>query len=214
MTELPQPSPNAAKSAVSSHTSPKPKPIIPFFAVIRVLSTVRWVGEEAEFLLGGVPTRVRMAPDRAQQLQGQPLEEGQVYSLALWFRTLEGQVQALELAGIKPLKDQNPAEALDVSPTCTLATRLKAVFPEDGYFDVQVETNPAGQLQQPFDIRVWAAPDFIARLPRLEKTLIVYGEYQPQTGRLVAQHRRKTRVGQPEVGQQEHHGSEQNNKSV
>lgn len=200
MTELPQLSANATESVATParQFQPKPKPITPFFAVIRVLSTVRWVGEEAELLLGGVPTRVLIASDRAQQLQEQFIEPGQVYSLALWFRTPEGLVQELKLAGIKTPKDQNPAETLNISPTCTLATRLKAVFPEAGYFDVQVETNPEGQLQQPFDVRVWAPPEFIARLPKLEKTLIVYGEYQSQTGRLVARQWRKTHVGQPQ----------------
>jgi len=178
-------------------TSPKPKLITPFFAIIRVLSTVRWVGEEAELLLNGVPTRVQLASVRAQQLRDHPIEPEQVYSLTLWFRTPEGQVQDLRLAGIKPLKEQNPAEALDFSPTCTLAGCLNAVFPEAGYFDVQVETNPAGQLQQHFDVRVWAASDFVVQLPRPGKTLIVYGKYQPETGRLTAQHLRKTHVGQP-----------------
>lgn len=182
----------------SKPTSPKPKPITPFFAIIRVLSTVRWMGDVAEFLLNGVPTCVQLTPSRAQELRDHPIEPEQVYSLALWFRTPEGQVQDLKLAGIKPLKEQHPAEALDFSPTCTLAGRLNAVFLEEGYFDVRVETNPAGQLQQPFNVRVWAASDFFARLPRPGKTLIVYGKYQPETGRLMAQYLRKTHVGQPE----------------
>lgn len=177
---------------------PKPKLITPFFAIIRVLSTVRWVGEGAELLLNGVPTRFPLAPARAQQLREHPIEPEQVYSLTLWFRTLGGQVQDLMLAGIKLPKERLPAEALDFSPTCTLAGRLNAVFPEEGSFDVRVETNLAGQLQQPFDVRVWAVSDFLARLPRTGKTLIVYGKYQPETGHLTAQSLRKTHVGQPE----------------
>lgn len=177
-------------------TSPRPKPITPFFAIIRMLSTVRWIGEEAELLLNGVPTHIQLAPARAQQLRDHPIEPEQVYSLILWFRTPDGQVQDLRLAGIKPLKEHNPADALDFFPTCTLAGRLNAVFPEAGYFDVQVETNPAGQLQQPFDVRVWAASGFFTQLPRPGKTLIVYGKYQPETSRLTAQHLRKMHVGQ------------------
>lgn len=201
MAKLPKPSTSAAESVSISALAalPKPKSITPFFAIIRVFSTVRWVEEEAEFLINGVPTRVQPAPARAQQLRDHPIGPEKVYSLNLWFRTPEGQVQDLELSGIKPLKEQNPAEVVESSPTCTLAGRLDGVFPDEGYFDVRVETNPAGQLQQPFNVRVWAAPDFFARLPRPEKTLIVYGEYQPQTGRLVAQHLRRTRVGKPEA---------------
>jgi len=195
MTDLPTPA-----AEVAAATPPKPqkkrrKYPIHFHASLRWDSPLRMVPSGVELHLGETTLTVGMTEQVGRMLQEQPPEAGRPSTVLLWFRTPEGYVQELELAKVMPIKEPQAAS----KPQFSVGGRLKDVNRDEGFLVVVVEPNKQGALTEPFQVHIWAALDLLEKLPKVGRTLVVTGEYRPQSGRLVAARATPVHIAAPKT---------------
>ncbi|MBB5236298.1 hypothetical protein [Deinococcus budaensis] len=195
MTDLP---PDSSSSPAAGKRKKKPF-MVPFHALLKLRSPLRVVASGVEVLVGTTPTVVRVTDQVRERLQAQSPEPEQMYALQFWFRTPEGYVEDLQLAHFHPPKEAKAKPGQVLKPLFEIGARLKEVNREEGFVVVEVEPNDTGLLRESFDVQVWAALELLEKLPRPGRTLLVYGEYRPQSGRLVATRFTPLHVGKPKA---------------
>lgn len=196
MTDLP---PDSSSSPAAGKRKKKPF-MVPFHALLKLRSPLRVVASGVEVLVGTTPTVVKVTDQVRERLQEQPPEPEQTYALQFWFRTPEGYVEDLQLAHFHPAKEPGKDKPDKViKPLFEIGARLKEVNREEGFVVVEVEPNDTGLLRESFDVQVWAALELLEKTPRPGRTLLVYGEYRPQSGRLVATRFTPLHVGKPKA---------------
>lgn len=168
---------------------------VPFFAVIKVFSTVKLLDDDrAEIMLGGQQLTLPIAVSQREQVRATPLQAGEIKFVRLWFRTIEGSVTDLELAGFSPLKEGEGD--LDKKPQFEIAGRIEAVNKEEGTVMLKIEPNSVTALGQAFTVEVWSSLELLEKVKRPGRTMIFGGEYRPGSGRLVVTSVKPKLVGQ------------------
>lgn len=193
MTDLPPPAAEVAAATPPKHQKKRRKYPIHFHASLRWDSPIRVVPSGVELHLGGTAFTVGVTEQVGRTLQEQPPEAGHPYTVLLWFRTPEGYVQELELAKVTPTQGPEAAS----KPQFSVGARLKAVNRDEGFLIAEVELNKRGALMEPFEVHIWAALALLERLPKVGRTVVVTGEYRPQSGRLVATRCKPVHIAAP-----------------
>ncbi|MEW6422591.1 MAG: hypothetical protein AB1511_12830 [Deinococcota bacterium] len=193
MTDLLPPAAEVAAATLPKQQKKRRKYPIHFHASLRWDSPIRVVPSGVELHLGGTSITVGVTEQVRRTLQEQPPELGRPSTVLLWFRTPEGYVQELELAKVMTATGPEAAS----KPQFSVGGRLKAVNREEGFLIVEVEPNKQGVLAEAFPVHIWAALDLLEKLPKVGRTLVVTGEYRPQSGRLVATRCTPVHIGAP-----------------
>lgn len=124
------------------------------------------------------------------QLAETPPVPGQVYQLSLWPRTTQDGV--LEERPV--LFQVMPAKAADAKHRLDVAGTVGAVLKEEGLLVVRIDPNTRTNLTQPFALHLWTPLEGLER-QYVGRTVQVYGEWRPRSGRLVVTSARHVDLG-------------------
>ncbi len=148
-----------------SATSPRKPYVVPFHAVIKLFSPVKLLDEaRAEIVLNGEKVVLPIASSQREQIKNQLLEPEQIYLARLWFRTTEGIVTNVELAGFNLPREGQAKDTMNDKPLFQIAGRIEVINKEEGSITLKIEPNPTGDLQEAFSAEAWAALELLENL--------------------------------------------------
>lgn len=140
-------------------------------------------------VVDGVRVPLTLAERAARQLAATPPVPGQMYQISLWPRTTQDGV--LEEQPV--LFQVMLAKAADTKPRLDVAGTVGAVLKEEGLLVVRIDPNTRSNLAQPFALHLWTPLEGLER-QYVGRTVQVYGEWRPRSGRLVATSARQVDV--------------------
>lgn len=179
------------ESEVEKKIESKPKKrkfyVVPFHAAIHLYSPVKVLNDEqAEVIWNGQAMVFPIAESQREKIKNNLPEEGKIYFVQLWFRTVDGVATDLVLGGFLPAKEEKlQALAEQRFLDFQIGGRIEAVDREEGKVTLKIEPNRKGHLTEAFSVEVWMALDLMESLWRVGRTMQFQGEYRPGSGRLV-----------------------------